>query len=579
MTTKMTTKWKDKYILYGGLCIVLLYLVPLVLLGENSLISIHDNLGHFHPLYKILAEDGHIFASNHTQIPNLLNGVPRLSFGTEFNVYLWLFYFLGPFYAYVANMFFIHFLAFWGMYRLLTKQIMPEDSKLIIVGIATVYGLLPFVPIMGLSVAGQALALSAFLTIRKGESQWSDWLILVLMPLYSNFITAFVFFLFFIGLIWLYDLLVKKDWQIKFLSAITLMTVLYLGVEYRLVHAMFFDHEFESVRTEFRPSVVSTSFLFTLHKALMHGVTYFSWSFYYGESLQTFFIIPTAIMGVFIIIDRELKNRTLIYLILLTAFLSFAHSFLKIFWNWQSLQPIIEQFTILRTFRFYRFYTLYPLLWYLIFALSLKLIVTHSRKGTQILCVLLMLQVGYAFYQHDEIQQLNNKPTYRGFYATKLFSNIENFIGKNKKDYKVASVGIYPAVASYNGFYSLDGYMGNYPLEHKHAFRKIIAKELDKKPRNKTNFDKSGVRCYIFASELAFSDWIYTKERNATINNLDLNIEAFEELGGEYIFSAVKINHPEENQLELLKVFEDGESAWKIFLYRPANPESPIPFP
>jgi hypothetical protein len=207
----------------------------------------------------------------------------------------------------------------------------------------------------------------------------------------------------------------------------------------------------------------------------------------------------------------------------------------------------------------------------LVFAFSLKLIVTHSRKGTQILCVLLALQAGYAFYHHDEIQLRNNKPTYQSFYAKKQFSDIENFIGKDKADYKVVSIGIHPSISLYNGFHTLDGYMINYPVEHKHAFRKIIANELGKNPKLKAYYDQFGGRCYVFVDELVHGDWLYGKGRNTVINNLELNTLAFKDLGGQYIFSSVEINNYKENQLELLKVFEDKDSFWKIFLYRPAN--------
>ena len=68
----------------------------------------------------------------------------------------------------------------------------------------------------------------------------------------------------------------------------------------------------------------------------------------------------------------------------------------------------------------------------------------------------------------------------------------------------------------------------------------------------------------------------YTKERNKKIQNLELNIEEFKKMGGEYVFSSVKIINDRKNQLELIKVFEDAESAWKIFLYRPFGLEKKI---
>jgi len=57
--------------------------------------------------------------------------------------------------------------------------------------------------------------------------------------------------------------------------------------------------------------------------------------------------------------------------------------------------------------------------------------------------------MAYIFYHHDEIQLRNNKPTYRALFAKKQFAAIENFIGKNKADYKVVNIGIHPSIALY----------------------------------------------------------------------------------------------------------------------------------
>jgi hypothetical protein len=40
------------------------------------------------------------------------------------------------------------------------------------------------------------------------------------------------------------------------------------------------------------------------------------------------------------------------------------------------------------------------------------------------------------------------------------------------------------------------------------------------------------------------------------------------ELGGKYIFSAVRIINEKENSLFLLKIFERKDSPWRIFLYQ-----------
>jgi hypothetical protein len=84
----------------------------------------------------------------------------------------------------------------------------------------------------------------------------------------------------------------------------------------------------------------------------------------------------------------------------------------------------------------------------------------------------------------------------------------------------------------------------------------------------RTYFDTWGGRCYVFVSELVHGNWLYTKNKNGMVSNLDLNTNELLDLGGEYIFSAVEIKNYDENKLALLKVFESKASVWRIYLYK-----------
>jgi hypothetical protein len=135
----------------------------------------------------------------------------------------------------------------------------------------------------------------------------------------------------------------------------------------------------------------------------------------------------------------------------------------------------------------------------------------------------------------------------------------------------VASLGIHPSISIYNGFYALDGYSTDYDLAYKKEFRKIIEPELNKNPALKQYFDTYGLRAYLFSSELGKYP-LYTKWRKTTgIEHLDINLDAFRELGGEYILSAVEIIEAADCGLELLHVFDADASAWRIYLYAPVG--------
>ena len=127
--------------------------------------------------------------------------------------------------------------------------------------------------------------------------------------------------------------------------------------------------------------------------------------------------------------------------------------------------------------------------------------------------------------------------------------------------------GFHPAIAQYNGFYTLDSYNNFYPLSYKHEFRKIIEKELEKNKTIRTYFDEWGGRCYLFTDELG-KHYMFKKTSKKKLNDVQFNLEPFKEMGGHISFSAVPIVNAKDNHLVLERVFSSKESIWKIYLYK-----------
>ncbi|MEH7273454.1 DUF6044 family protein, partial [Neobacillus vireti] len=177
-----------------------------------------------------------------------------------------------------------------------------------------------------------------------------------------------------------------------------------------------------------------------------------------------------------------------------------------------------------------------------------------------------ILQILLLFLFNDEIIY-QKKPTVREFYAEELFSEIKEHIGQDPENYRVASIGIHPAVPQYNGFYTLDTYNNFYPLTYKHRFRKMIESELAKNKTIRKYFDQWGGRCYIFTAELG-KKYMIKKDSKRKLKNLELNTNVFKEMGGQFILSALPITNAEEIHLTLDKVFESKNSVWKIYLYK-----------
>lgn len=564
----MPAFFQDKNRAYAAIAIAVLclYLLPFIVLGPNIKPLVHDTIDSTIVWYKLLSESGQMFGPLGSTVPQIMGGLPRNTLFSEINFVTLSFHFLGMLPAYVLNVVLIHAVALAGMWLLLKKHFLKEEKYLAIAaGCAIAFALLPFWPLGGLSVAGLPLALYAFLNIRQKPWAKKDWLIIIAMPFFASFIYSFVFFLFGMLLLWLYDLWKAKKPNMAFFAAMAAMAAIFLAAEYRLAYSMFFDPSYVTHRIEFQG--YPTDFL---RVALRSGRS-FLFGQYHAASMHLFIILPTAAAALLMAFLKKAKFRMLLLLLTILAAIALFGETIS---GWAALEPLKAQVSILKTFAFNRFYFLAPLLWGLVFAFSLKIIFDNLKHGKRIALALIILQVALLFCYFDGAIQpgglgiiIEPGQTWGEFYSEPLFGEISDFIGKAQSSYKIVNIGISPGIAQYNGFYTLDGYSINYPLEFKHRFREIIEKELGKSPSLEQYFDGWGSKCYIFAAELG-GKVNCTKGTCPAVENLELNTQTMKEMGAEYVFSAVEIKNAAQNNFEFQKTFESQGSPWKIWLYK-----------
>jgi len=569
-----TVFFKEHRYLIAALIVIALYLTPLYGLGENAPTLVHDNLDSNVGWFTTLANSGQLFGPMDVTIPQVMNGIPRNSFGSEFNVIQWLYLFFEPYTAYITNLTLMHLVAFVGMYLLLSRRILPgEDSRFIAIGVSLAFALLPFWPSGGLSVAGMPLLLYAFLNIRGGHWSLIDWAIVGFMPFYSSFALTGFFVLVALSTLWLYDLTVTRRLNPTFFLAIGLLCLVYCFVEYRLIFSMFIDTGYVSHRMEFVK--IPTDF----GSALKTGVVNFFFGQYHAASLHTYFIGLSVAIATLILLINKKRYDLFVALIGLCAVISLFYGFIN-----SEYLLIIRDFSVFQGFQLGRFHFLHPLLWFVIFALALKIIYSNLRYGKQIAVIFLTLQIAFLFTGAYGVTGGSYQPGGPGlllteelswdeFYSPDLFDEIDEAIALPKESYRVVSIGMHPTIPLYSGFYTLDSYQANYPLEYKHSFRKIMEKELAKSEKNRVYFDTWGSRCYLFSSELENNTCMNTKENSKPIQNLEINSEALYDMGGRYIFSAVEILNYNDNNLELVDVFENDRSPWKIWVYSVKIPQ------
>jgi hypothetical protein len=552
------TKKEQRFIIIA-LLVIAAYLSPLFILQENAHIRVHDNLDSNLAWYKVLTRSGEMFGPVNATIPQIINGqLSRNAFGTEYSIIVWLYALFPTMIAYGLSQALTRIVAFFGMYWLLKKHFLPGEKWLFLqIGTALAFALTPFWPSGMLSTLGMPLALWALLNIRNGEGAWKDYLVLTLLPFYASIVLGFFFFLTAMGLLWLADCFRGKGWNLRLFFAIAYMTVIFMLVEYRLVYSFLFMKEPNSRDEYFHAQLPLWRVVRLTIKNYLLGHTHVM-------TVHTLFILPATFTAIWIVLRKKLWKQESLFVFLF--FLNILLSIWYAFWFYEGWAPIVKRFHFLGTFNFARYHFLRPMVIYAGFALALKVLSLQGESWARTAKWYAVLQLLFLGLFNDEIIY-REKPTVKAFFAEELFQEIEEYIAIPKDEYRVASIGIHPAISQYNGFYTLDTYNNFYPLTYKHHFREIIERELAKNKRVRKYFDKWGGRCYIFTAQLG-KHYMIKKDSKRHLKHLELNTGVFKKMGGRFIFSALPIDNAKENQLLLVKVFESKTSAWKIYLYK-----------
>ncbi|NRG34226.1 DUF6044 family protein [Niallia circulans] len=554
---------RERTFFYIAIAIIFVWVLPYFVLNEDAHMRVHDNLDSNLGWYEVMKDNGIAFSPLHTPVEQIMNGeFSRDTYYSEYYAMVFLFQFLPPVIAYGLCQAITHFVAFIGMYLLLKKYVMKEEHNkayILTIGVALAFSLTPYWPSGMLSILGMPLALWSMLNIYKGERSWKDLAVLTLLPFFSTFVIGFFYFLAVLGLFWLYDFVrnKKSNWPLFF--AIVYMTMVYLAIDYRLIVSMIAPISDELTNRD----VFYQSKLNFVQTLKLVGKNYV-YSHNQDRTIHQFIILPVTLIGLlFVLLKKQWReNKLYIGLHLLNIVLSTWYAF----WFFEGWQPLKEKFSILTSFNFARFHYLRPMIIYVLFALTLKMLWKYRNMGRKLVYVLIIGQLLVLVPTNEQIMY-KNQPSYKAYFATEQFTDIKKYIGKPLDQYRVVSIGIHPNIAQYNGLYTLDSYSNIYPLDYKLQFRKIIEPELNKNKALRTYYDDWGGRCYIFVDELG-KNYQYSKRSNKEINHLQLNVEALKEMGGQYILSAVPINNAAETNLTFMKDFESKNSNWHIYLYK-----------
>lgn len=534
-------------------------------LGNDSYVLIHDNLDGEFVYIKQLIESGHLFGFDlHGRIYQVMNGIDRSFYRSGMNITFLIFSFFSSVNAYITHHLIVHLIGYFGMYLLLKKYFIKNNDSLVML-ISIIFGCLNYYHIQyGISISGQPLLLFAFLNILNDNKQYYNWIIITLFPFFSFLPVTLPFFIPLLILIGLFKYYETKKVPVNFLIAIVGLLMLNLFSEFNLVYSTIFgqtvSHRTEWNTSAFNPSLNFNEFISSILGNLKKTQ-------YHSGVLSPIPIIISLLLGFVYKIKISRVNKLLFATILLIS--------VWVAFNSTILLMLAGKYPILKVFNSARFYFLLPLLWLLILATILNEYNWHIPIQRYSAIALIIITGLSTLFNNIELKKNLviflghpiDEPTFAQFYDVDLFRQVKANIGNNNiEKYNFITVGFYPNIAQYNGLHTLDSYQNNYSLDYKHEFRKIIKGELDKSNELTDYFDNWGSRCYAFSAELG-TNYLFNKNSQIHISQLDFNLVQFRRMNGKYILSSVPIENNKNIGLAFRRSFTTEKSFWKLYLY------------
>lgn len=555
-----TDKKKDDRIIYiiSGCVLVILSMIPFFIMGENSIITYHDQLDGEMITYILNAK--HLTDGLKTY-PELMNGIPAAGMMSPAPFSVLFFKFFSPFTSFILMMFISKTAAFLSLF-LLCERVTKKNWVAFMMGM--IFMMLPFYPVYGLSITGQAFIWYAFIVLSDKESTLKEKISCIILTFVYSIDSSLAlvgYALIIVSLIISIIMLIKRKRVTFSLIIPAELIVGYSLVNLSLISQMLnIGYNYTSHKTEMICQVVG--FFNTLKGQIMGEDTY-------TNCYQWLILIITIVFlsSSFIITKNKKeifkKNKSILIgnVVLIIAIL--------IFVSFYGSAPVVairnNSSGFVHDFNFGRFSWMLPVAWFLLLAQSISIFIdsfSMSKKPMIKLYILPIVSSVILFCIagfHNDVKPTvmrmikgssYRQITYRQFYSTDLFNEVDRLIGKKKEDYRVISLCLHPACAAYNGFFCLDAYSNNYDVEYKKKFRNIISYELDKSEYYTSYFDNWGNRCYAFLANYSYIK--NDRNDNTVLENIDIDFSAAKNMGAEYVISAFPIINEESLGLILL---------------------------
>lgn len=578
-----------KILKYWYIVLIILFFISTAavyaIFGESSYIAVHDNLDLFVAQFQMMKNTDSFFAHG-VDVP-FLGGVTRDNLPSELSLYTLLYIIFPSFAAYILGYLVKTAVAVISVWLLARdwygehfKEYMPITA---LMGFA--YGILNMFPAFGIPFASIPLVIFLLRRIYKKPC-----LRLYIALFCYPFLSYFSYFGFFIlayltvSAVWLgvRDKRVPKS----LIIALFVLGAGYVVFEYRLFGVMLFGGE-ETIRSSMIEADLSAKeILYEIAAVWRKGM-------FHVDSLHDKLILWACAVYFLYLNGKYIVKRNAAGILhdiynLFMLVLVF-NSIIYGIYYWGGFRTLVE--TILpplKGFQFNRTVFFSPFIWYASFFLILQRAYAYSRikikygRGIRaaanimaLICIAVILLTPskyndlYATCRNKALQVIKGKEidalSYEEFYSEELFDTIKEDIGYEGE--WSAAYGIHPAVLEYNGISTLDGYLGFYTEQYKEDFRKIIAPALERVEVSRIYYDDWGARAYLYSGTDAS---VVTAAKTFTVTDKDIymDVQAFEDLEGRYIFSRIELENAEEAGLQPVKSYSCDDSPYVIYLYK-----------
>ena len=562
-------KYKWPFWFFMGLLGVLLFLIPYYILRENAYFMIHDELDDGIFKYVLYAKN---FGRNGSFIPEFMGGQNRYTITISTFWGIFLYKNLAPYPAFALMMTIVVLTGYIGVY-LLGKEISENAFASFIA--ACLFSYLPFKSMFGLNIVGFPLLI--FILINLGKMNRDKYWIYYILLIYYAFGTTLAWAGFmsigFLTIAIIFFAIFDKKFNVSIGNLIVadiILIVVQIFTSWDLIKSTIGSAKVVSHREE----LVLNSYhnLWELFKEMM----YIGGSHSECCSKVIALTAPVLIIGIPILvhfmsrvqIDKVLQINKKYKLLCIFYGANVLNALFTCFYCSEPIVALRQNIGgILKTFQANRIYWIMPACWMCILILELGILTDISSVfvteflfkkmrfvaafPVAVICAIIFIYarnvyLSSPFYHNIRLMVFDtyHVDSWRKYYAEDLYAEIADAIGRDKSEYRVVSIGVNPAVALFNGFYTVDGYSTDYPLSYKHDFRKIIENELAENDDIRGYFDNWGNRCFVYTASIGNRFDIYRGENNEA--EIHINTKELKKMGGDYVFSAVKIKNADE---------------------------------